>query len=119
MNVGIYGVVALFLQFVGGNLVHQSDAASFLAEVDDYTTTFFLNKLHGFVKLVSAVATHAAEDVSCHATAVHAHQDWLFGCPFALEHGNVLKPCALLTEGNDAEMAVCSGQIDFFSALYQ
>ena len=35
MNVGIDCVVALFLQLVGGNFVHQADAATFLTEIDD------------------------------------------------------------------------------------
>ena len=46
VNVGVYGVVSFFLQLVGGNLVHQSDASAFLLHVDDDSLACFLNLFH-------------------------------------------------------------------------
>ena len=49
MNIGIYGVIAFLLEFVGSNFVHQSDATSFLAEVNNDAFAFFFYHSHGFV----------------------------------------------------------------------
>ena len=57
MDIGIDGVESLFLKFVGGNLVHQSDAASLLLHIDDDALAFFVNGLHGLMELFAAVAT--------------------------------------------------------------
>ena len=46
VNIGVYGVVSFFLQLVGGNLVHQSDASAFLLHVDDDSLACFLNLFH-------------------------------------------------------------------------
>ena len=64
--VGVDGVEAFLLQLIGGNLVHQTDAATFLLHIDYYTTTFLLNHLHGLVELFAAVATLRTEDVARH-----------------------------------------------------
>ena len=64
MHVGINRVVALFLEFVGGNLGHQADAASFLVEIEHHALAFLLNHLHRLMELLAAVATLAAEDVA-------------------------------------------------------
>ena len=64
MGVGIHGVVAFFLKLIGGNLVHQTDASSFLLHVDEYSLAFFLDHLHGFVKLLTAIAALASQDVA-------------------------------------------------------
>ena len=41
MYVGIDRIVALLLELVGGNLVHEPDASTFLAEIDDEAFAFF------------------------------------------------------------------------------
>ena len=60
VNVGIHGVVSFFLQFLGGNLVHQSYASSFLLHVDNYSLACLVYHLHCLVQLLSAVASLAA-----------------------------------------------------------
>ena len=67
MQVGIYGIHALLLQFVGANLIHQSYAAAFLAQVQDYTFASFLYFHHGAMQLLATVATLTSEDVTGHA----------------------------------------------------
>ena len=83
--VGIDCVVALLLELVGGYLVHQSYAATFLAEIDDEAFALLLDHAHRLVELLAAIATLAAEDVARHAAGVHAHQ-----------HRLVLSPCAFV-----------------------
>ena len=65
MCVGIHCVIALFLQLVCSNLVHQTDASTFLLHVYDYTLSFFFYHFHCSVQLLSAVAAHASQDVAC------------------------------------------------------
>ena len=55
-EVGIHCVVALFMQFIGSELVHEPYAASFLLHIDDDTLAFLLYLLHGLVQLFAAVA---------------------------------------------------------------
>ena len=74
MDVSIYCIVAFFLEFVGSNFVHQSDAASFLAEVNNDAFTFFFYHSHGFVQLFATIASLASEDVARHATGMHSDQ---------------------------------------------
>ena len=119
VNVGIDGVKPLLLQFVGGNLVHQSDASSFLNEIDHCTLALLLDELHGLVELFSAVATLTGKDVACGTTRVHAHQHGLVGFPFTLDKGDMLQSVALLTEGDDAEMSVSSGHVCFYTLLHK
>ena len=64
--VGIYGVESFFLQFIGRDLVHQSDAPTFLLHVDHHTLAFLLDGLHGLVQLFATVAALASEDVARH-----------------------------------------------------
>ena len=111
MDVCIDGVQSLLLQFVGGNLVHQADATTFLNEIDDGTFTFLLNELHGLVQLLTAVTALAAEDVACGTTGVHSYEHRLVGGPFSLDEGDMLQTVALLTEGDDTEVSVSSGHV--------
>ena len=71
------------------------------------------------MKLFAAVATLAAKDVACSTTAVHAHQDGFFGCPAALDDGDVLQSVRLLAEGYDAEVSVLGGEVCLLTAFYQ
>ena len=65
VSVGIDGVVALLLlELVGGNLVHQSDAAALLLHVDEHTLALLVDHLHGLVELVAAVAALRSKDVA-------------------------------------------------------
>ena len=47
--VGVHRVVALLLELIGCYFVHESDASTFLAEVDDESFAFLLDHLHRLV----------------------------------------------------------------------
>ena len=119
VHVGIYRVVALLLQLIGGNLRHQADAAPFLVEVEDNALAGFVYHLHGAVQLLAAVAALGTEDVAGHAGGMHAHGDCLVLFPFALNQGNVLEAVVLLAEGDKAEMAVLGGHVHLLAFLYE
>ena len=67
VDICLHGVFALLLQLVSADLVHQSDAATFLIEVYQYAFAFLLDAPHSFVQLFAAFAAFAAEDVTGHA----------------------------------------------------
>ena len=117
MDVSVNGVVAVLLQLVGFDFVHQADAASLLVHVNEHTLTFLLNHLHCQVQLLAALAAHRPEDVTRGARRVYTHQDGLIGSPFALNQGNVLQAVVDLAERYELEMAVLCGQIDFVAHL--
>ncbi len=120
VSVGIDGVVALLLlELVGGNLVHQSDAAALLLHVDEHTFALLLDHLHGLVKLVAAVAALRSEDVAGGAGGVDTYEDRLFFVPFTLDEGHVLQSVACLAERNEMEVTVFCRQVYLFTYFYQ
>ena len=58
VDVSVNGVIAVFLQFIGFDFVHQADATPFLIHVHQHTLAFFLYHLHGKMQLFAALATH-------------------------------------------------------------
>ena len=119
MQVGLHGVVALLLKFVGSNLVHQTYSAALLLQVHDNTLALLVYHLHSLMQLLSAITTLAGKDIACHAAGVHAHQYGFFGSPLALENGDVLQSVALLTEWNNAEVAIFRRQVGLYAFLHQ
>ena len=119
MNVGVDGVVALFLQLVCRNLGHESDAPAFLVQIEDDSLAFFLDASHGGMELFSAVAAFAAEDVAGGTTRVYTYKDGFVLFPRAFDEGDVLQVVVLLAEGYEVEMAVCCGHIHFLAAFNQ
>ena len=119
VDVGVHRIVALLLQLVCSNLVHQSYAASLLAEVYDSAAPFLLNHLHCLVELFAAVASLAAEGVARQAAAVHAHHDGFARLPTALDEGYVLQAVALLAEGDDAEVSVGGRHVGLYAFLHE
>ena len=63
-DVGVYRIHSFFLQLVGFHFFHESDATSFLVQVNNGSLSFFFNLFHGFVQLVAAITAHRAEDVA-------------------------------------------------------
>lgn len=59
-----HGVHTLFLELVGTDFVHQSDAATFLAQVDDGAATLFFDGTKSLVQLLAAVTALRSEDVA-------------------------------------------------------
>ena len=119
VDVGVHSIVALFLEFVSRNFVHQADAAPLLVEVDYDTLALVFDEFHGLVQLFAAVASPAAEDVARHTAGVHAHQYGFVFAPLAFEQGHVLQSVALLAEGHDAEVAVLGGHVGLHTLLHQ
>jgi len=72
--VGLHGIQTLVLQFIGLQFGHQSDPAPFLLFVNQHTAPGLGDHGKGHFKLLPAVATQRAEDVSGKALRVHAHQ---------------------------------------------
>ena len=119
MHVGLNGVESFLLQLIGGNLVHQSNAASFLLHVDQHAAPLLLNHLHGLVQLFAAVAAQRTEDVAGGARRVHTHHDGLAFAPFALAQCEMLQTVAHLTEGYEVEMSVGGGHLHFVAHLHE
>ena len=94
MGIGVNGIVAFFLKLVGCNLVHQTDAASFLLHVDNNSLSCLVYHLHGLVELLTAVTTLAAQNVACSARRVNTDQDRLAFFPFSLDECHVFQAIA-------------------------
>ena len=119
MNVGIYGVESLFLEFIRRDFGHESDAASLLVEVKHESFAFFFDQLHRFVELFPAIAAAAPENVAGHATTVHTHEEWFARLPRSFEKRRVFETVALLFERNKAEIAVIRRHFDFLPAFHE
>ena len=115
VDVGVDRVVALLLQLIGRDFGHQPDAAAFLVEIEHHSFALFFDELHGLVQLVAAVAALAAEDVARDTGGMHTHQDGLAGLPLAFDEGYVLLAVAFLAEGDEAEVAILGGHVDFLA----
>jgi 3,4-dihydroxy-2-butanone 4-phosphate synthase len=99
----------------GCNLVHQTDAASFLLHVDNNSLSCLVYHLHGLVELLTAVTTLAAQDVASSARRVDADQDRLVFFPFSLDECHVFQTIARLAERNKAEVAVFCRHVNLFA----
>ncbi len=91
VDVRLYRVEAVLLQFVRLYLVHQSDAASFLVHIDDDAFSLGLYHLHGSVELFAAFAAFRAEDVACSATGVNAAEDGFIFAPLPLDERDMFE----------------------------
>ena len=64
MHIGVNGVHSTFLQLIGFDFVHQTDATSFLVHIYQHAFAFFFDHLHRQVQLFAALAAHRAEYVA-------------------------------------------------------
>ena len=64
----------MVLQFVGAQLVQQTDAAALLVLVDDEPPAFLGDLFQGQLELCAAVAAQAVENVAGEALGMDAHQ---------------------------------------------
>ena len=69
-EVGVNGVITLFLEFVGADFGGEADAAAFLPHVKEDTFANGGDSFHGLAQLTAAVATLGSEDVAGKAFAV-------------------------------------------------
>ena len=112
MYVGINGIVALLLQFVSRNFVHQADTSTLLLHVNKHAATFFFYKLQSVMQLIATVATHASDDVARSARRVNAHQHRVVIRPFAFGKGKMFEPITDLPERRKLKMSVFGRHIN-------
>jgi len=72
LEIGFDGVEALILQFVGAELGHEADAATFLLLVEQNAGAFFGDAGEREMELVVAVAAEGVEDIAGGALGVDA-----------------------------------------------
>ena len=111
MDVGLDGVESLLLKFVGGNLVHQTDAATLLLHIDDHALALLLNHLKRLVQLLAAVAAQRAEDVASGAAGMDANQHGFVLSPLTLDKCHVFQSVAFLSERYQLEMTIAGRHI--------
>ena len=63
-DVGLHGVEAVVLQFVGAEFVEQADAAAFLVLINDQSTTFGGDQVESEFELGTAIAAQAMKHVA-------------------------------------------------------
>ena len=86
-EVRLDGVAAVVLEFVGAELVHEADAATFLLLVEEDSGSGFGDHGHGEFELLAAVAAERVEDVSGEALGMDA-DDGRSGGNVAHDEGN-------------------------------
>jgi hypothetical protein len=62
--VGLDGVEALLLEFVGAYLGSEADAAALLAHVEQNACAFLFDALHGLVELGTAIAAAGGKNIA-------------------------------------------------------
>jgi len=73
-QVSFDGVETLVLEFIGAQLLHQTDSTSLLVLVKQSTVALFRDPSQREMKLIVTVATKRMKDVPCRALRVNAHQ---------------------------------------------
>jgi len=74
-DVGVNGVEALLLEFVGVEFVFEADASAFLAEIDQGANACLLNHLQGRDELLATLASLGMKKVAGHTFGVDADED--------------------------------------------
>ena len=96
--IGIYRVQSLFLQLIGSNLVHQTDAPTLLLHINDDSLAFFLDHPHRLMELFTTVTTHAAQDIASGTGRVDTNKNGLIVFPASFDERHMLQTVAGLTE---------------------
>jgi len=108
--IGIYGVVAFFLECVGSDLVGETDAAALLAKVDDGPHLAATDHVEGEVQLLTAVALQRTEHLGGKALIVDANGHIREPLQVATENGNRLAAIAQITISANTELPPLGGQ---------
>jgi two-component system, LytTR family, sensor kinase len=113
--VGLDGVGAGILEFVGADFVEEADAAAFFLFVDDEAAAGGGDGLEGEFKLSAAVATQAVENVAGEALGVNPDEHRFGSGDIAHDDRDGLLAPGFggALEAVDAELAEPSGQIGF------
>ena len=116
-EVGVDGIVALFLEFIGVDFSGETDAAAFLAHVEEDAFAGVGDSFHGLAQLAAAVATLRAEDIAGKAFAVDADEGGLAVGEVAAGEGKVVSAVDRGAVEVKLEVAVVGGQADDFDFL--
>lgn len=114
--VGFDGVVTFLLKFVGFDFSGETDAAAFLAEVEE-DAAFFGDLTEGAVELFAAVAAAGAEDVTSEALGVDANKGGGVGADRSVDEGEVVAVVKVGVVEVAVEVAVGGGKLDDFLAV--
>ncbi|MNQ60504.1 hypothetical protein D3C85_747860 [compost metagenome] len=109
--VGFHRIGAAILQLVGADLVQQADAATFLAQVEQYATAGVGDGAQGGFELEAAIATQAEQRVAGEAFGVQAAQDRFAVGDIAQGQGDMLLAAGLIEEAVHGEHAEGRGQL--------
>ena len=72
--VGFDGIHPFVLKFIGSDFLRESNASSFLRQVDHDSASFFTNHLQSHPELIAAIAAKRIDQISCEATRMHSNQ---------------------------------------------
>ena len=116
-EVGVDGVITLFLEFVGADFGGEADAAAFLAHVKEDAFAGGGDSFHGLAQLAAAVATQGTEGVAGKAFAVDADKGGLAVGEVAAGKGKVVNAVHGGAVEVKLEVAAVCWQADGFDFL--
>lgn len=116
-EIGVDGVITLFLEFVGADFGGEANAAAFLAQVEKDSFAAGGDLFHGLAQLAAAVATLGAEDVAGQAFAVNADKSGLAVGKIAAGKGKMVNAVDGGAVEVKLEVAAVGGQADGFNFL--
>src|SRR4051812_32331816 len=115
--VGFDSVGAAVLKLVRLELVQETDAASFLIEIDNDAASIGGDHPHGFMQLPSAVAAQRVEDIAGQALRVHAHQYFLAVGDVAVDERDMLVLIDVVAIADDLPGAMLRRQSSLGDAM--
>ena len=100
------GVIAFVLQGIGADLIDETDAAAFLAQINEDAAAFFRDLAHGCGELLSAVAAQRSETVTSETFRVDAAEDGRSVIDLAHGESDVVLAIHAVHEAVDLKVAV-------------
>ena len=100
-DIRINGVEAAVLERVRADLVEQSDAASFVAQVEEHATVGAADLLESSLQLFAAVAAQGAERLAGQALGMETYEDGLVSRDVAVHERDDL---GRVTEAEDVDL---------------
>ena len=118
MQIGLHCVETALLQTIGSDFIHQPYTPAFLIHINNNTFSFGFDRLHGFMQLLPAIATHRPKNITRHTRGMNPNQYRFIGFPRSLYQSNMFQPIGKLTERNQPEMSVLRRHIHLVSTFY-
>ena len=115
--VGFHRIEPLLLEFVGVNFCRKSDAAPFLAHVDEDAAPGLFDLLQRALKLGAAIAPQGAKDVAGEAFAVDADERGFFRVDVAFHQRKMVRVVHDRAVHVQIEIAVIGRELDDLFAL--